>query len=58
MVLKHVFLRWLMMSDLDIGGMTIEVKPSHQYSMTHCCCVADGSREGSLTQWWLSWKHV
>ena len=26
------------------GGMTIEVEPSHQYSVTFCCCRTNGSR--------------
>jgi len=32
------------MSEADGGGMAIEVEPSHQYSVTCCYCVADGSR--------------
>lgn len=29
---------------VDIGGMAVEVDPSHQYSTTSCCHVIDGSR--------------
>ena len=28
----------------DVGGLTVEVEPSHQYSVTFCCRVTDGSR--------------
>ena len=31
------------MSEVDIGGMAVEVEPSHQYSATFCCCVTGGS---------------
>jgi len=31
------------MSEAD-GGMSAEIKPSHQYSVTFCCHVTDGSR--------------
>ena len=32
------------MSEMDIGGMAIEVEPSHQHVIMFCCCVTDGSR--------------
>ena len=35
---------WPTTSEVDIGGMKVEVEPSHQYSVTCCCHVADGSR--------------
>jgi len=35
---------WPMMSEVDAGGMAVEVEASHQYSMTFCCHVTDGSR--------------
>jgi len=31
-------------SEADVGGMAVEVEPSHQYSIACCCCVTDGSR--------------
>jgi len=34
---------WPMTSEEDVGGMAVEVEPSHQYSVT-CCCMTDGSR--------------
>ena len=37
------------MSEVDPGGMAEETEPSHQYSITFCCCVRDGS-EGAIWQ--------
>jgi len=37
------------MSDVDVGGIAVEVEPSCQYSFTFCCCVTDGSR-GAVQQ--------
>jgi len=31
-------------SEAGVGGMAVEFEPSHQYSITFCCCVTDGSR--------------
>jgi len=31
-------------SEVDVGGMAVEVELSHQYPITCCCRVADGSR--------------
>ena len=33
------------MSEADVGGTAVEAEPSHQYSITCCCCVTDGSKE-------------
>ena len=33
------------MSEVDVGGMTVELEPSQQNSVTFDCCVTDGSRE-------------
>jgi len=35
---------WHMMSEADVGGMAVDIEPSHQYSITHCCCATEGSR--------------
>ena len=35
---------WFMTSEVVVGGMAIEVEPSHKYSVTCCCHVTDGSR--------------
>ena len=32
---------WLTMSEGGVGGMIVEVKCSHQYSIPYCCCVTD-----------------
>jgi len=32
------------MSEADVGGMAVEVEPSHRYPIPFCCCVTDGSR--------------
>ena len=31
-------------SEVDVGGMAVEVEPSYQYSIIFCCYVTDGSR--------------
>ena len=33
-----------MTSEADVCGMTVEAESSHQYSITCCCHVTDGSR--------------
>ena len=43
-VMPPVLLFWSMMSEADVGGIAVEAEPSHQYSVTFCCCVTDGSR--------------
>ena len=36
-------------SEADGGGMVVAIEPYHQYSVTCCCCVTDGSR-GAVSQ--------
>ena len=43
-VIPPILLCWPMISDTNIGGMAVEVEPSHQYFITFCCCETDGSR--------------
>ena len=43
-VTSLILLCWPPMSEADAGGMAMEVEPSHQYSVTFCCGVTDGSR--------------
>ena len=43
-VVPPIFLFWSMTSEADVGHLAIEVEPSHQYSITFCCCAMDGSR--------------
>jgi len=42
--MPYILLFWPMTSEADAGGMVIEVEPSHQYSITFCCCATVGSR--------------
>ena len=44
-VMPPILLWWPLTSEVNIGGMTVEVEPFHQSSVTSCCCVAAGSRE-------------
>ena len=44
------------MPEVDVGGMSVEDEPSHQYTITFCCPVT-GSR-GALTKWYLTWNCV
>jgi len=43
-VMLPILLCWPMMSETDVGGMTVEVDPSCQYAIIFCCCATDGSR--------------
>jgi len=31
-------------SEVDVGGIAVDIEHSHQYPFTFCCCVTDGSR--------------
>jgi len=35
---------WPTLSQMGAGGTAVVVEPSHQYPITCCCCVPDGSR--------------
>ena len=43
-IMLPILFCWPTTSEADGGGMTVEVEPSHQYSITCCCHVTDGSR--------------
>ena len=43
-VMPPILWCWPMISEADVGAMAVEAEPSHQYSITFCCCVTDGSR--------------
>ena len=43
-VILPILLCWHMMSEVDVGGMAVEVEAFPQYSITVCCHVTDGSR--------------
>ena len=42
-VMYAILFSWPMMSKADGGSMEVEAEPSHQYSVTVCCHVTDGS---------------
>jgi len=43
-VMPPILLSCPTLSEVDVGGMAVEIEPFHQYSVTFCCHVADGSR--------------
>ena len=43
-VMVSILLYLPTLSKAEVGGMAVEAEPSHQYSITHCCHVRDGSR--------------
>ena len=58
LLLKQCHLLWPVTSEADVGVMAVEAEPSHQYSITLCCCMTDGSREVLQTGWCLTWKCI
>lgn len=36
-------------SEIDVGGMAVEVEPSRQYFIQFCCCVIDETLSHSYT---------
>ena len=48
-ILPPILLCWPTTSEVNVGGMAVEVEPSHQYPITCCCYVTDGSR-GAIWQ--------
>jgi len=43
-VMPPILLSQSTMSEVNFGGTAVESKSSHQYSVTFCCYVTDGSR--------------
>ena len=43
-VTAPILLCQLTTSKVDVGGMALEVKPSHQHPVICCCCATDGGR--------------
>lgn len=39
-----IFLYWPTTSELDVGGMAVQVETSHQNFITFCCRATDNSR--------------
>ena len=52
-----ILLCWPATSEVDIGGVAVEVESSHQYLVPFCCCMMDGSR-GAVWLNGLTWKWV
>ena len=48
-VMPPIFLCWPMMTEVYVGGTAVVTEPSHQYSITSCCCVTD-DRRGAVWQ--------
>ena len=44
-VMLPILLCWHLKSEEDVGDMAVKVWTSCQYSVTFCCCVADGGWE-------------
>ena len=49
-VMLPILLHWSMTSEVDVGGMAVEVEQSYLYSITFCYCVIDmcGHREAGM----------
>jgi len=43
-VMPPMLLCWHMTSEVHVGDMAVEAEHSHQYPITFCCPVTDGSR--------------
>ena len=43
-VMSPILFYWLTISEADVGGIAVEIESSHQYPITFCCCMTDGSR--------------
>ena len=48
-VMPPILLYWLITWEVSVSGMALEVELSHQYPITFCCRVTDGSR-GAVSQ--------
>ena len=46
-VMPPILLCWPTTSEVDVGDMVVKTEPSHQYSITFCCYVADDRREAA-----------
>jgi len=43
-----ILLCWPMMSEEHVGGVAVEVEPSHQYCITFCFCVTEAAEGQSV----------
>ena len=44
-VMPSISLCWSMMSEVNVGGMAVDVELPHLYPIMFCCCVTGGGRE-------------
>lgn len=47
-VMLPILMHLSTMSEVNAGGMAVEVEPSHQYCVIFCYCVAYGSKGAVL----------
>jgi len=43
-VMPPLLLYWPTTSEADVGGVAVDIEPSHQYCIRFCGCATDGSR--------------
>lgn len=46
-VMPPILSRWSVTSQADVGGMAVEVEPSHPYPITRCCRATAGSSQAA-----------
>jgi len=56
-VISPILLCWPTMSESDVGGMAVEVEPSHLYSIIFLLPCNRWQWRGSLTKWCLTQKR-
>ena len=44
-VMPPILSCWPMMSEMDVGGMAVEVEPVYQYPVTFCAMAAEGQSD-------------
>jgi len=48
-LMPSMLLDWRTTSVVDVGGMAVETKPSHQYFITFCCVTSVEGRSDKIT---------
>ncbi len=49
-VMHPILLCWPTVLVVNVGGMTVEVELSQQYSITFCCRATDGISHGNVDE--------
>jgi len=71
-VMHPIIWCWTTMSEVDVGGITVEAQPSHWYFITFCCHVRDARRgevwtnsiqqgsvyEAKVWNWIPPWENI